>query len=469
MHKFHFKDFDYLVVQPSPDHVIIGGSVYVEGDTIKAAGDAAEVEKQIKDNDDVKVIDGKGKLLMPGLVDAHAHIGDWCSQICYNSLNFDMIEEVDQILDIYFWPAWAWYTADAAYDFTLFGLAHMLKHGTTCSSNNYLWAGPTIRALSDSGARGINHANLLTIIQRKDGKNGEEQLARIEETISEYHEPDGRVQVGVGPDTPWNVQSDILVKGMELAERHDLQYGIHIAEGFAEMEECEKLWAGKGGYMKHLLDLGLLTPRTLVWHGIAFNHEQIDILAERDVAVVHCPMRCLEFRYNTHLAYMLHKGMRVGLGTDHAPHNIFRSMYGCRLLQDATQREYHLENPWTPLELATQGGARALRLEDEIGTLDIGKKADLITYDISRESSFFPHTEATVIMGLIMQGPSGTTQDVMVDGKLLRQNGEFTELDEDDLWERTSHRINEFKDYYYDGLKQGKQMVVRNHPDYAGI
>ena len=73
----------------------------------------------------------------------------------FKDFDYDMIEEVDQILDIYFWPAWAWYTAEAAYDFTLFGLAHMLKHGTTCSSNNYLWAEPTIRALSDSGARGI--------------------------------------------------------------------------------------------------------------------------------------------------------------------------------------------------------------------------------------------------------------------------------------------------------------------------
>ena len=145
MHKFHFKNFDFLVVQPSPDHVINGGSVYVEGNTIKAVGDSVEVEKQIEDKDDVIVIEGKGKLIMPGLVDAHAHIGDWCSQICYNSLNFDMVNEVDQILDIYFWPAWAWYTAEAAYDLTLFGLAHMLKHGTTCSSNNYLWAEPTTR------------------------------------------------------------------------------------------------------------------------------------------------------------------------------------------------------------------------------------------------------------------------------------------------------------------------------------
>ncbi len=240
MHKFHFKNFDFLVVQPSPDHVINGGSVYVEGNTIKAVGDSVEVEKQIEDKDDVIVIEGKGKLIMPGLVDAHAHIGDWCSQICYNSLNFDMVNEVDQILDIYFWPAWAWYTAE-------------------------------------------------------------------------------------------------------------------------------------------------------------------------------------------------------------------------------------LENPWTPFELATLGGARALRLEDKIGTLDIGKRADLITYDISRESSFFPHMEATIIMGLIMQGPSGTTQEVMVDGKLLRQNGEFIELDEDDLWERTSRWINEFKTYYYNGLKERKKMVVRNHPDYAGI
>ena len=467
--RFLFQNYDFVIARASPDDVIARGSLYVEDGEIKAIGRAEDVEQTVGDAAGVDIIDGRGKLLMPGLVDAHAHIGDWCSQICYNALDYDQIQEVDQVLDVYFWPAWAWYSAEAAYDLTLFGLAHMLERGTTCSSNNYLWAEPTVRALADSGARGINHSNLLTIIQRKDARDGHDQLAKIEETIQEYHQADGRVQVGIGPDTPFNVKAEVLVKGMELAERYDLSYGIHVAEAREEVERADRLWADDGGYLQHLRALDLLTPRTLMWQAIALDHDAIDMLADLDVAIGHCPLRCADFRCNTEVAYMLKKGMRVGLGTDHASHNLFRAMWGCRLMQDASDREHHLPQPWTPLELATLGSARALRLDHHIGTLEVGKRADLITYDLSRESGFFPHMEATIIMGLVMQGPTGTTNDVMVDGRFLRRDGEFTELDRERIWAQATRWIDEFKGYYYSGLEAGTAMVVRNHRDYMDL
>ncbi len=469
MQKYLFKDFEFVIVRPRPKDVIKGGSVYVEGNTIKAVGKTTEVLDQIEEINEVTVVDGKGKLLMPGLVDAHAHIGEWGSMVCYNYADYTVIPSVEEILDTYFWPAVAWYSEEVAYDLTLFGQAHMLKNGTTTSSNNFLWADTTTRAILDSGARAINHVNVLTTFQRKDAKDGAAQLANIEKAVAKYHDPDGRVQVGIGPDAPWNIETDILVKGIELAEQLDLPFGIHIGEGVPEMEQCDKLWASDGGYMKHLQKLGVLTPRTILWHGIAFNNEQIDMLADLDVSVAFNPLRCPDYRENTRVAYMLHKGMRVGVGTDHASHNIFRAMQAAWQLQDTTDREHHLEHPWTPLELATTRGASALHLEDKIGTLDVGKRADMITYDISRDSNLFPHMESSIIAGLVMQGPGGETHDVMVDGKLLRHNGKFTELDEDDLWERVTRGLNEFKDFYETELREGKRMIVRNHADYADV
>ena len=469
MQKYLFKDFEFVIVRPRPKDVIKGGSVYIEGNTIKAVGKTTDVLEQIEEINEVTVVDGKGKLLMPGLVDAHTHIGEWGSMVCYNYADYTVIPSVEQTLDTYFWPAVAWYSEEAAYDLTLFGLAHMFKNGTTTCSNNFLWADPTTRAILDSGARAINHVNILTTFQRKDAKDGAAQLANIEKTAAKYHDPDGRVQVGIGPDAAWNIETDILVKGIELAEQLDLPFGIHIGEGVPEMEQCDKLWASDGGYMKHLHKLGVLTPRTIFWHGIAFNDEQIDMLADLDVSVAFSPLRCPDYRENTRVAYMLHKGMRVGVGTDHASHNIFRAVQAAWQLQDTTDREHHLEYPWTPLELATTRAASALHLEDKVGTLDVGKRADMITYDISRDSNLFPHMESSIIAGLVMQGPGGETHDVMVDGKLLRQNGKFTELDEDDLWERVTRWLNEFKDFYETGLREGKRMIVRNHADYADV
>lgn len=402
MKKHLFKDFEYVIVRPTPQDVIKGGSVYVEGNTIKAVGKTADVVGQIEEISDVTIIDGKGKLLMPGLVDAHAHIGEWGSMICYNYADYTNIPSVEEILDTYFWPAVAWYSEETAYDFTLFGQAHMLKHGTTTSSNNFLWAEPTTRAIVDSGARCINHVNILTTFERKDAKDGAAQLANIEKVAAKYHDPEGRVQVGVGPDAPWNVDTDTLVEAVKLAERLDLPFGIHMAEGVPEIEQCDKLWASDGGYLKHMEKLGVLTPRTIIWHGIAFNNEDIDMLADLDVSVSYNPLRTPDYRENTRAAYMLHKGMRVGIGTDHASHNIFRAMQAAWQMQDSTDREHHLENAWTPLELATTGGASALHLEDKVGTLDVGKRADMITFDISRDSNLFPHMDSSIIAGLVL-------------------------------------------------------------------
>jgi len=169
------------------------------------------------------------------------------------------------------------------------------------------------------------------------------------------------------------------------------------------------------------------------------NEAEIDMMAEYGVAIAHCPPTNSILGNCAYLPYMLHKGVKVGLGTDFPTHNLFNVMLSVSQQHAIMPRPMRGLLPWTPYELATLGSARALRWEDQIGTLEVGKRADVVTIDLTCNTSLFPLNVGTLMLFLSVNGPGTEVTDALVDGHFLRRDGKFTFLDEAEIMGRAQY------------------------------
>jgi cytosine/adenosine deaminase-related metal-dependent hydrolase len=226
------------------------------------------------------------------------------------------------------------------------------------------------------------------------------------------------------------------------------------------------LWAKEGGLVQHLFNAGLLSHRTVIFHGTLLSEAEIDLLAETDSAVVHCPATNAWFGYCAYLPYMLKAGLRIGLGTDMPSHNLFNVMFSVLQHQAIMPREVRGIEPATIFELATLGGAQALGLGSEIGTLQPGKSADVVTIDLSHNSSLFPLNSQVLFSMLATNGAGTEVNDAMVNGNFLRRDGAFISLDETAIIVRAQEWCDEFSAYYLGSKQDNKPMVKWVHDDF---
>jgi cytosine/adenosine deaminase-related metal-dependent hydrolase len=150
-------------------------------------------------------------------------------------------------------------------------------------------------------------------------------------------------------------------------------------------------------------------------------------------------------------------------------HNLFNAMLSVAQQHNIMLREIRGIMPWTPFELATLGSARALGWEDKIGTLEPGKRADLVTIDLTRNTSLFPLNVGTLLTFMALNGPGTEVADAMVDGKFLRRNGKFTIFDEEAIIARAQQWCDKFAVDYMEAKKIGNPMFNRVHEEYQRI
>lgn len=261
----------------------------------------------------------------------------------------------------------------------------------------------------------------------------------------------------------------MLTQGMALAEKYDVQFCTHVAEAPDEKRRADETWADEGGQIQHLRDIGLMTPRTLFYHGAALNEREIDMAAETGTAIAHCPPTNSILGNCAYVPYMLKQGVKVGLGTDVPTHNLFNVMLSVSQQHAIMPRELRGLPPWTPFELATTGSARALRWEDQIGTLEPGKRADVVTIDLTHNTSLFPLNPGALLLFLAFNGPGAEVSDALVNGQFLRRDGEFTMLDEVAIIERAQYWCDKFTADYMQAKAEGDPMFERVHEEYQRI
>ncbi|MEA3230277.1 MAG: amidohydrolase [Thermodesulfobacteriota bacterium] len=323
-----------------------------------------------------RIIDAEGGLILPGLVNAHTH----AAMSLFRGLADDL--PLMDWLNQYIFPAEQKMDADFVFTGTLLACAEMILSGTTTFCDMYLFEDEVARAAHQAGMRCLVGEVLYDFPSPNYGPI-EAGLVYAEQLIQKWRD-DPLVSVAVEPHSLYTCSPDLLVKTHELAVKHDVPLIIHLAESAAENDEVVKRYGQRP--VAHLSSLGLLTPRLIADHVVHVDSAEMDLLAQTGVRVVHNPESNLKLASGiSPVSELIARRIPVGLGTDGCASNnnldLFGEMDTAAKLAKVNTLDPTVLNAETVLRMATIEGARVLGMADRIGSLEIGKQADVIVLD----------------------------------------------------------------------------------------
>ncbi len=361
--------------------------------------------------------------LIPGLVNAHTH----AAMSLFRGLADDL--PLRDWLNHHIWPAESrWVSPEFVRDGTELALAEMIKSGTTCFNDMYFYADVTARVAEAAGMRACVGLIVLDFPSRW-ANDAEEYLhkgLKLYDELKHY----GLVTTTFAPHAPYTVSDRPLDKVRMYAEELDLPVHMHVHETAHEVEEAMARYGVRP--LERLANLGLLGPRLLAVHMTQLLPGEIRALAAHNVHVVHCPESNLKLASGFCPVHELLKaGVNVALGTDGAASNnnldMLEEMRMAALLAKGVAHEATALPAHTALAMATRNGAQALGLESKIGSLRVGKQADLIAIDLAdlgSEPVYDP------ISQIVYTATRDQVTDVWVAGRRLLASGRLTTLDE---------------------------------------
>ncbi|MEM2866091.1 MAG: amidohydrolase family protein [Candidatus Hadarchaeales archaeon] len=451
MEKLLIKD-GYLVTMDPRRRVLKRGSVLVEGSRVAGVGE------EIKGGAD-RVIEARGMAVLPGLINAHTH----SPMTLFRGAADDM--ELEPWLREKIWPVEARLKAEDCYVGALLACAEMIKSGTTCFADMYFFMEKVAEAVGRSGLRASLSYGMIEL-----GVPGrcEEELRKGERLVREHHGSfDGRVQTMFGPHAPYTCSPECLQKVRERAERYGVGIHIHLSETEREVREVKERYGKSPVELLH--SIGLLGPRLLAAHCVWVDEGEMELMARSGVKPVHNPASNLKLASGiSPVPAMLGRGIPVALGTDGAASNnsldMFQEMKLAALIHKGWGRNPTLLPAQTVLEMATLHGARALGMEGEVGSIEEGKKADLILIDL-RSLRFTPLHQ--VLSHLVYASTGELVDTVIVDGRVLMRRRKLLTLDEEKvvkMAEETASRLFEegdFKEEPYEELLELEEELEK--------
>lgn len=364
-----------------------------------------------------------GKLLLPGLVNAHTHV----AMTLFRGVADDM--PLKPWLEEKIWPMEGRLEPEDVYWGALLGCAEMLRAGVTCFNDMYHHFREGTRAAVDSGIRALPSGVLLGFIRRGDAVVDE----AVEFCLEARAAHPRRIHPMLGPHAPYTCPDDLLSKVIGAAHQHDLGIHIHLSETAHEVEES--LQQRGVTPIRHMSDLGLFERPVAAAHCVHLTDDDIALVAEKRVGCVHCPSSNLKLASGfARVPEMLAAGVVVGLGTDGAASNnkldLMEEARLAALLHKGNSGDPTVVNAHEALHLATLGGAQALGLQDTIGSLECGKRADCLLVDLNavhNQPLFDPVSQ------FIYAAQSSDVDTVIVEGEVLVRGGRFTHLDEAEI------------------------------------
>ena len=398
------------------------GSIIYVGREIKAPSFEAD-----------KIIDGSGKIAMPGLINCHTH----AAMSLFRSIAED--KELSVWLREVIWPLESKLKPEDVYYGTLLSCAEMIRSGTTCFSDMYFHEDMVAKAVIESGLRCVLSPGIIEAGQKILGRI----LLREAVKIAKKYRGDsyGRISVMLGPHALYSCSPQLLRRVSEEAKALNIGVHIHLAESEDDSANIKNLY-GKSE-VELLNDIGLLRPNLLAAHCIHLSDQDVTLMAKRDVKVVYNPVSNMKLASGIpKVKDLLDAGLTVSLGTDGPASNnsldMFDTMKFATLLQKAKYRDPRVLPAKKVIEMATIDGARALGLSDFIGSLEVNKRADIILIDAEK-----PHlTPIHDIYATLVYSARGSDVDtVIVDGKVLMENRNVKTLDEHEIIKKVEERI----------------------------
>lgn len=411
----------YVVTIDASRRVIDDGAVAVRGDAIVAAGPRAELEAKYISTRRISAPYG---LIMPGLINGHTH----AAMTLFRGIKDDVT--LQDWLTNYIFPAEA---KNVTEDFvtwgTRLGILEMLRGGTTTYTDMYYFEDAVARETKAAGMRGVLGETFIDF-PAPDNKTLAETLAYSEKFLKHW-QGDPLIHAAVAPHSVYTDSADTLRAAAALARKYHAPIVIHVSETKKEVDDNR---AAHGVSPVAWLDqLGVLGPDVVAAHCIWIDAADIAMLAKSQAGCVHNPSSNMMLASGVApVQAMLSAGVRLGLGTDgpagsNNDLNMMEEMDLAAKLQKITRMDPQALGAKQAVEMATIGGARALHMENEIGSLEVGKKADLIVISLD-EANAVPLYD--VYSQIVYALKASDVQDTVVGGRIVMQNGRVLTLNE---------------------------------------
>ncbi|MCQ1535021.1 amidohydrolase family protein [Methanosarcina sp. KYL-1] len=394
------------------------------GTVVIEDGKITEIGEKARESADT-VIDAKGSVLMPGLVNTHTH----AAMTLFRGYADDL--QLAEWLQEHIWPAEAQLRAEDVYKGSMLACLEMIKSGTTSFADMYFFMDETAKAVEDSGLRAsLSHG----LIELWNEEKGEKDLKEGTRFVRAWQGgAGGRIKTMYGPHAPNTCSEEFLAKVRDAADREGAGLHIHVLETEAELNAMKERY---GKCSVHLLDdIGFFGPDVLAAHCVWLSDGDIEVLRQRGVNVSHNPVSNMKLASGIAPVHkMLERGVNVTLGTDGCASNNNLDLFG----EMKTAALLHKVNTFSPtvlparqvLEMATVNGAKALATDT--GMLKVGKKADMILVDMKK-----PHlTPCFDVPSHLVYSASGSdVRTTIVDGKVLMDEYRVLAFDEEKVME----------------------------------
>ncbi len=402
------KNCRFIVTQNEKREILENKDVLIENGRISEIGNNLSSKEEI--------IDCSNKIIIPGLINCHTH----AAMNLLRGVSDD--KNLQEWLNEDIWPREAKLNGELCYQGTLLATAEMLLTGTTCFNDMYFYTGDVARAAEKSRMRCFLGQVMFDFFDkdktRKIIEDSEMEIKKILELKNE------RIKPTITPHSVETCSDDLLTQSRDLANKYNLPIHMHLSETEKEINDCLD---NRGKRPLILLnELGFLKNKFVGAHGIHFNEEEINILNQNNSFIIYNPCSNAKLASGICPARELNN---LCIGTDSVASNnnlnLFEEMKFGVLLQRVNYNEVNAMSTQRIFDSATIDGARALGIENEVGSIEINKKADLVLID---KDNIFMNPNYNIISNLVYSF-NGTVSDVMIDGSFVVRNKEIVNFD----------------------------------------
>ncbi len=408
-----------VVTMDANRRVIEDGAIGVKNGEIVFVGKRSEVKGASR-----QVENAAGKVVIPGLINTHTHV----PMGLFRGIADDL--DLQQWLTQYIFPAEAKNVTESfVRSGTRLGLAEFIKGGTTTYCDMYYFEDAVADETAKAGVRGVLGETLIDFLA-PDNKTFDDAL-RYTETFVKKWQGHRLITPAVAPHAPYTVSQEHLIATRKLSDRLNAPLVIHLAEANSETEFIQRNHKGLRP-IEYVERIGFLSDKTVAAHVIQANESELEILKRRDVGIAHNPQSNMKLAAGVApVPAMLKLGLRLGLGTDGAASNndlsLWEEMDTAAKLHKVFSGDPKVVSAVEVFEMATIGGARALHLEKMIGSIEVGKRADIAIVDFSSVNQTPMYN---VYSHLVYATKAEDVDTVVIDGKIVMKGRRLLTLNE---------------------------------------
>ncbi len=405
------------VVTMNAKREILNTDILVEGNRIKYISPFLEIQAD-------EVIDATGKVVIPGLIQTHIHL----TQTLFKGQADDL--ELLDWLEKRIWPLEGSHTAESNYISAKLGIGELIKGGTTAiiDMETVKHTEAAMNALLETGFRAHIGKCMMDYGSRVPSSLMEDtdlSTKESEKLLKEWHQKgNGRIQYAFAPRFVVSCTEKLLLKVRNMAKEYGVMIHTHASENRGEIAFVEKDRGMKN--VMYLHKLGMTGEHLILAHCIWLDDEEMKILAATGTKVAHCPNSNLKLASGiAKIPEMLEMGVNVSLAADGAPCNnnldMFAEMRSAALIQKARLLQPTSMPAHKVFEMATLGGAKAMGVEKELGSIEIGKKADMAIVDLGGLHNA-PNSNVDIIAQLVYSASAQDVQTTIIDGLVVMHN-----------------------------------------------